>query len=85
MLQICLNNPTGQTVIKGSNNTLKERLIEQKREMGSLRDRLHSASLTLNLLNANEQKPTAAERPWIMENPAILTQHIYTKDVLTSE
>ena len=36
-------------------------------------------------MNANEQKPTAAERPWIMENPATLNQCIYTKDFLTSE
>lgn len=52
-------------------------LTEEKKDTGSPRDRLHSASLTSKLLNANEQNPTATERPWIMEKPATLNQPFY--------
>lgn len=31
------------------------------------KDRLHNALFTLNFLNANEQKTTAAERHWIIK------------------
>ena len=46
------------------------------------RDRLHSALLTLKILNANRQKTMAAERHWIAEKKiAELNQPVYFKDV----
>lgn len=44
------HNPPGQAVIERSNNTLKEMLINKKRK-----NKLNSAFLTLNFLNANEK------------------------------
>lgn len=42
---------------------MKEILNIHKGITNTTRDRLHSALLTLQFLNANEQKTTAAERP----------------------
>lgn len=60
-------------------------LNRQKGATKTPRDRLHSALLTLNFLNADEQNSTAAERHWIVEKTAELNQPAYIKDILTSE
>ncbi|KAL6084245.1 hypothetical protein STEG23_037991, partial [Scotinomys teguina] len=79
------HNPTGQAVIERSNRTLKDMLNKQKGVTKTPRNRLHNALLTLNFLNANEKRTTAAERHWIIEKTAELNQPVYFKDVLTSE
>ena len=56
------HNITGETVTRRSNYTLKETLNKHKGVTKPHRDRLHSALLTLNFKNANEQNTTAAER-----------------------
>ena len=61
------HSPTGQAVVERSNCTLKEILNKQEGVTEIPKDRLHSVLLTFNFFNANEQKPTAAERPWIIE------------------
>lgn len=43
-------NPTCQAVMGRSNSTFKEMLVEQKKDIGSPRNRL----LTLNILNVSE-------------------------------
>ena len=70
-----------------SNHTVKEMLNRQKgQQQQHPRDRLHSALLTLKILNANRQKTMAAERHWIAEKKiAELNQPVYFKDVQTSE
>jgi hypothetical protein len=60
-------------------------LNRQKGSTKTLKVRLHSASLTLNFLNVNEQNTTAAERHWIVERTIELNWPVYIKDVLTSE
>jgi hypothetical protein len=40
--------------------------------------------LSLIFCNAKEQKPTAAERHWVLEKTAELNHPLYIKDVLTS-
>ena len=58
------------------------------RQVGSTRnpkDRLHSALLTLNLLNTSEQNTPPAERHWVVERTIELNQPVYIKDILTSE
>ena len=62
MLQALSHNPTGQAIVERSNRTLKEMLNRQKGSTRTPKDRLHSALLTLNFKNANEQNTTAAER-----------------------
>lgn len=79
------HNPTGQAIVERSNRSLKEMLNRQKGATKTPRDRLHSALLTLNFLNADEQNSTAAERHWIVEKTAELNQPAYIKDILTSE
>ena len=79
------HNPTGQAVIEKSNDILKEMLNKQKGITKTPRDRLHSALLTLNFLNASEQNTTAAERHWIVGKTTELNQPVYIKDILTSE
>ena len=79
------HNPTGQAIVERSNSTLKEILNRQKGSTRTPKDRLHSAFLTLNFLNANEQNTTASERHWIVERTIKLNQPVYVKDILTSE
>jgi hypothetical protein len=45
------HNPTGQTVLEGSNHTLRDIPNEQKEVIKTLRDRLHGDLLTLKILN----------------------------------
>ena len=66
ILQV-LHNPVRQAVVERSNCTLKEILNKQEGVTEIPKDRLHSVLLTFNFFNANEQKPTAAERHWIIE------------------
>ena len=56
------HNPTGQTVIERSNQTIKNMLNKQKGVENDPKNRLHNTLLTLNFLNANEKGTTAAER-----------------------
>ena len=59
-------------------------LYKQKKETKKPRERLHSALLTLNFLNAGEKGASAAERHWVMEKSSEINQSNYFKDVLTS-
>lgn len=60
------HNPAGQVIVERSNQTLKEMLNRQQGSTRTPKDRLHSALLTLNFKNANEQNITAAEKHWIV-------------------
>ena len=71
--------------VERSNQTLNEMLNRQKGSTRTPKYRLHSALLTLNFLNANEQNTTAVERHWIVERTVELNQAVYIKDILTSE
>lgn len=53
-------NTRGQAMMKRSNKTLKEVLIEQKRDAESPKGRSNNTLLTLNFLNVNETDSTAA-------------------------
>ncbi|KAL6092360.1 hypothetical protein STEG23_021666 [Scotinomys teguina] len=79
------HNPTGQAVIERSNRTLKDMLNKQQQVTMTPRNRLHSALLTLNFLNADEKGTTAAERHWTTDKTSELNQPVYFKDVLSSE
>ncbi|KAL6070467.1 hypothetical protein STEG23_006054, partial [Scotinomys teguina] len=79
------HNPTGQAVIERSNQTLKDMLNKQQQVTMTPRNRLHSALLTLNFLNADEKGTTAAERHWTTDKTSELNQPVYFKDVLSSE
>ena len=76
-------NSTGQTVIRRSNQSIKDMPNKQKGVENTPRNRLHNALLTLNFLNTNEKGTTAAERHWIIEKSSELNQPVYFKDVLT--
>jgi hypothetical protein len=71
--------------VERSNRTLNKILNRQKGATKIPKDRLHSALLTLNFLNASEQNTTAAERHWIVGKTTELNQPVYIKDILTSE
>jgi hypothetical protein len=60
-------------------------LNKQRGSTRNPKDRLHSALLSLNFLNANEHNTTAAERHWAIERTVELNQPVYTKHILTSE
>ncbi|KAL6038953.1 hypothetical protein STEG23_010042 [Scotinomys teguina] len=79
------HNPTGQAVIERSNRTLKDMLNKQQQVTMTPRNRLHSALLTLNFLNADEKGTTVAERHWTTDKTSELNQPVYFKDVLSSE
>lgn len=55
------HNSTGQTVVKVYNYPLKEMVSIQKRVTKTPRVISHSALLTINIVNANEQNPTVIE------------------------
>jgi hypothetical protein len=71
--------------VERSNQTLNEMLNRQKGSTRTPKYRLHSALLTLNFLNANEQNTTDAKRHWIVERTTELNLPVYIKDNLTSE
>lgn len=61
--------------MESSHRTLKETLIQQKGDMASPKDRLHTASLALNVLNANEADKTPAKKHQVLERTAELGQN----------
>ena len=74
------HKPTVQAVTERSNKNIKHMLNKQ-----APLNRLHNALLTLNFLNANEKRTKAAKIHWIIEMSSELNQHVYFKDVLTSQ
>ena len=52
---------------------------KQKKVTKTLRDRLHSALLTLNVLSTSQQNITATERHWAKET-AELSYPVHCKD-----
>lgn len=70
-------NPAGQVMVEGSNRTLKEMLIEQKRDVESPKDSSNNTLLTLTFKNTNKTDSTAAEKHYILERTAELDQHKY--------
>ena len=55
----------------------KEYVTQTKMDKKTSRNRLHNALLTLNFLNANEKRTTAAERHWTIEKTLELNQPVY--------
>ena len=67
------HNPKGQTVIERSNHTLRALLNKQKGVIKTQRQ-ITQCSVTCNILNANEEVMSAAERQQVIETTAELSQ-----------
>ena len=66
-IPVIAHDPIGQAIIRRPNRTLKNMLIEQKKDLVSPKDGLKRALLTLGSLKVNETNNTTAKIHWISE------------------
>jgi hypothetical protein len=75
-IPVIAHDPIGQAIIRRPNRTLKNMLIEQKKDLVSPKDGLKRALLTLGSLKVNETNSTIAKIHRISERTAELDQPI---------